>query len=130
MKLRMQEGLAFISGSLTYQGRQLELENVIVDTGSTGSVFSVDKLNTVGFVAQPKDEIRQVHGVGGVEYVILRTTDRLSFDELEVDNFEIEIGAMDYNIAADGIVGLDFLRRAGAVIDLATLVINKHASFN
>lgn len=54
MKLRIQEGLAFISGSLTYQGKQLELENVIVDTGSTGSVFSIDKLSAVGFVAQPR----------------------------------------------------------------------------
>ena len=39
--------------------------------------------------------------------------------ELQADDFEIEVGAMDYGFAIEGIVGMDFLTRAGAMLDFA-----------
>jgi hypothetical protein len=42
---------------------------------------------------------------------------------MEVPDFEIEVGAMDYGFPADGILGLDFLLRAGALIDLRQLEV-------
>ncbi len=127
MKIDIRAGLAFVSGSLIYRGKQVELQHVVVDTGSTGSVFSSDKLETVGFVADPGDIVRQVRGVGGVEYVVVRQIDNLMIGELKVENFEIEVGAMDYGFEVEGIVGLDFLLQTGAMIDLARLEIRKEA---
>ena len=43
--------------------------------------------------------------------------------ELALSDFEIEVGAMDYGFAIEGIIGLDFLRQVGAVINLAKLEI-------
>ena len=40
-----------------------------------------------------------------------------------VDQFEVEIGEMDYGFEMGGILGMDFLRAAGAVIDLGRLTI-------
>lgn len=51
--------------------------------------------------------MRRIRGVGGTEFVFMKTIDRLSAGTLETDNFEIEIGAMDYGIELDGILGLD-----------------------
>jgi hypothetical protein len=127
MKIHIHDGLAYASGSLAYQGKELKLQYVVVDTGSTGSVFSSDLLESVGLVAELRDRIRQVRGVGGIEYVFTRQIDRLTIDGLEVENFEIEVGAMDYGFEVEGIVGLDFLLQTGAIIDLAQLEIRKGA---
>jgi hypothetical protein len=89
--------------------------------------FSSDKLESVGLVAESRDRIRQVRGVGGVEYVFTRQIHRLAIGELEVENFEIEVGAMAYGFEIEGIVGLDFLLQTGATIDLARLEIRKEA---
>ena len=45
--------------------------------------------------------------------------------ELAVSDFEIEVGAMDYEIELDGILGLDFMMEAGAVIDLAQMEVRR-----
>jgi hypothetical protein len=37
----------------------------------------------------------------------------------------LEVGAMDYGINLDGILGMDFLLHVGAVIDLAALRIQQ-----
>jgi len=42
-----------------------------------------------------------------------------------VTNFAIEVGAMDYGFAIDGIIGTDFLLQVGAVIDLSRLEIRR-----
>ncbi|HEX5061730.1 MAG TPA: hypothetical protein VFV99_20325, partial [Kofleriaceae bacterium] len=39
-------------------------------------------------------------------------------------NFELEIGEMDYGFSLGGILGMDFLRAAGARIDLDHLTID------
>ena len=44
-------------------------------------------------------------------------------DSLQVNDFEVEVGAMDYGFAIDGIIGTDFLLQVGAVIDLPRLEI-------
>lgn len=41
----------------------------------------------------------------------------------QISNFEIEIGAMDYGIEIDGIIGVDFLLQVKPKIDLEQLKI-------
>jgi hypothetical protein len=47
--------------------------------------------------------------------------DRLVVGEIEIDSFEVEIGAMDYGFPADGILGLDYLLKASVLVDLQRL---------
>ena len=42
-----------------------------------------------------------------------------------MNDFDIEVGAMDYGFAIDGIIGTDFLLQVGAVIDLSRLEIHR-----
>lgn len=62
-------------------------------------------------------------GVGGHEHVFLRRIDRLAIGEHGLDGFEVEIGEMDYGFEIGGILGMDFLRAANAMIDLGKLSI-------
>ena len=53
-----------------------------------------------------------------------KRVDRLSVGDLQVNDFQIEVGAMDYGFDIDGIIGMDFLIQVGAIIDLAKLEIH------
>lgn len=52
-----------------------------------------------------------------------KSLDRLTLGSLSVADFEIEVGAMDYGVDMEGIVGMDFMLQVGAKIDLAQLEI-------
>ena len=121
MKLRLAQGLVYVEMDVTFRGRSLHLSDVILDTGSAGTIFAADRLLEIGVAPEPADAIRRIRGVGGTEYVFTKSLDRLAVGEMEIDRFEIEIGAMDHGFPADGILGLDYLLKAGALIDLRRL---------
>lgn len=123
MKILLQNGLPYIAVEVSYRGRCLELDNVLLDTGSAGTVFSIDKLLDIGLEYAADDAVHRIHGVGGTEFVFSKIVERLAVGDICVDNFEIEVGGMDYGFAIDGIIGLDFLLRVGAVIDLAAMEV-------
>ncbi|NJN93849.1 MAG: hypothetical protein HC875_07040 [Anaerolineales bacterium] len=123
MKIRLHEDLLYVTAWLIYQGQQVMLENVILDTGSTGCVFSADKVDAINLLPEPQDFIHQIRGVGGKEFVFTKIVDSLSLGELQVNDFEIEVGAMKYGLNLDGIIGLDFLLHTQAIIDLSQLTI-------
>jgi hypothetical protein len=125
MKIRIQDELPFVAVMLTYRGQQLEFENVLLDTGSAGTIFSTDKLTSVDLWYEADDTVHRVRGVGGSEFVFSKRVDYLAIGALGVDDFEIEVGAMDYGFEIEGILGMDFLRKVGARIDLANLSIEQ-----
>lgn len=123
MKIKVTEGLPFVTVTLVYQGKQLTIENVLLDTGSAGSIFSIDQVDALNLLPEPTDKIEQVRGVGGIEYVFTKRIDLLRLGSLEVLDFEIEVGAMKYGFDIDGIIGLDFLMQTKAIVDLSTFRI-------
>lgn len=123
MNIRVRDGLPFVSASVIYRGQDLELRNVIIDTGSAGTVMSADTLAPIGVRLEPEDPIHRIQGVGGSEFVFGKCLDSFSVGALHVAAFEVEVGAMDYGFELDGIVGMDFLLRVGAIIDLGNLEI-------
>ncbi|WBW95201.1 hypothetical protein [Oceanirhabdus sp. W0125-5] len=42
---------------------------------------------------------------------------------MSIDNFKVEIGVMDYGFNINGIIGMDFLKEVGAIIDLNKFII-------
>jgi hypothetical protein len=119
--IRLQNGLPFISARIAFQGNHLTLENVLLDTGSAGTIFSADRVGEIGIFIEPGDDISMVTGIGGHEYVFHKTIDSLIFGTVKTGLFEIEVGAMEYGQKMDGIVGLDVLMRLKAIIDFSRL---------
>lgn len=118
MKIRIKNGLPFISVTLVHHGQRVTLKNVLLDTGSAGSIFSTDKVAGIGLTYEPDDIVHRIRGVGGSEFVFTKRVDMLKVGELQITDFEIELGAMNYGFEMDGIIGLDFLTQVGALIDL------------
>jgi hypothetical protein len=123
LKLKLDGKLAYVSSTLYFGGEQLTLEQVLVDTGSRGSVFAADLVRAVGIRPEGTDRIRRIYGVGGSEFVYSKRVNRLAVDDLSVDDFEIQVGALGYGFPLDGIIGMDFLLATRAVIDLDSLEI-------
>jgi hypothetical protein len=108
MNIVVKNGLPFTNASLTYRGQTLTLTDVLLDTGSAGCVFAADKVERIDLLPEPNDRIEQIRGVGGTDFVFAKHVDQLRLDDLALQNFEVEIGAMQYGFALDGIIGLDF----------------------
>jgi len=107
-----------------YGDRQITLENVLLDTGSAGSIFPTDQLLTIGLQYEAEDYVYRVRGVGGTEFVFAKLVDQLALGELQVEGFEIEVGLMDYGFEIDGIIGMDFLTKVGAIVDLERMQVS------
>ncbi len=119
MNIRIEQGLPYITAALTYGDQSMTLDRVLLDTGSAGTVFSADNLLKMNLRMDIHDSIHRIRGIGGAEFVYTKQIDFLSVGDLGTHNFPIEVGAMDYGITLDGIVGMDFLLQVGAIIDLA-----------
>jgi len=118
MQLQFKNDLLYISVIIAYQGVKTEISNVLIDTGSATSIFSADQVIKINLIPAPEDILYTIRGVGGNEVVFSRKVDYLLVGERKETNFQIEVGGMDYGFEIQGILGMDFLTQAGAVIDL------------
>ena len=123
MNIRLLDGLPFVNITLVYHGHELQLEYVLLDTGSAGSIFAAGRLYEIGIAYLPTDEVYRIRGVGGAEFVFVKEIERLVVGELQIDNFTIEVGAVDYGFSIEGILGMDFLIQVGAIVDLGAMTI-------
>ena len=123
MRLSLQDNLPFTSVIIAYRGKRLEIQNVLIDTGSATTILSADIVQSIQIIPEPDDTLYTIRGVGGSEVVFSRKVDRIEIGERRLKNFEIEIGAMDYGFEINGILGMDFLTKAKAIINLHELKI-------
>ncbi len=54
IKLTLQGGLPFVSATIVHRGQQIHVKNVLVDTGSGGTVFAADDLVEIGILPEPR----------------------------------------------------------------------------
>jgi predicted aspartyl protease len=121
MRLTLRDDLIVVSVTVAYQGREVEVPDMVVDTGSASTMLSTDVVAQIGIVPELHDVLHVVRGVGGTEVVFFRCVDRLQVGSRAIEQFEIEVGGIDDAFDVSGILGLDFLLRTGAIINLGTL---------
>lgn len=124
MQFVLKGNLPFTSVAIGYNGSEVEIANVLIDTGSATSIFSADIVEHIKIVPSPQDSLQIIRGIGGTEVVFKRRVDFLKLGEFKLPDFEIEVGGMDYGFKIHGILGMDFLLGSGASINLKTMQIN------
>ena len=77
--------------------------------------------SSIGLVYEPEDPVERIQGVGGAEFVFTKTVDFLLVGDISVNNFEVEVGSLDYGFDLDAILGMNWFLRVGPEIDLAQL---------
>ena len=121
MKIRLEDRLPFVTVKLGRGTQEIVLDRVLLDTGSAATLFAVDEIATLGIFPEQTDRIRRVVGVGGVELVLSKQIESLSLGAIEVRDFPIQIGAMNYGFPIQGLLGTDFFVQARVVLDLGLL---------
>lgn len=118
MRLTIQESLSWVSATLCYNGNNLQFDKVLLDTGSASCIFAVDRVLGLGIEPELDDTLHTIRGVGGTEVVFTRRLQDLDVGDCQANDFEVEIGNMDYGFNVADIIDMDFLLRTQAIIDL------------
>jgi len=125
-RLEIKHNLPFVKMKVKFRNKETTLKNVLIDTGSASSILKEELVKEIDIKHEPEDTLGSVRGVGGSEFVYIKQVDLLSIGDLEVDNFKIDIGEMNYGFDIDAIIGMDFLQKTGAIIDLHNCIISKN----
>ncbi|MDD5794157.1 MAG: retropepsin-like aspartic protease [Clostridiales bacterium] len=123
VNFKLKYGLPFCSMDIRHKGRILTLDNILIDTGSGGTILKMDEVEKIDISIDVTDSIESIQGVGGSEFVYKKVIDEISLGEFCVNDFKVEIGVMDYGFNIDGIIGINFLKEINAVIDLKNMMI-------
>jgi hypothetical protein len=121
VNLELRDNLPFTNVTVAYKELEIEVTNVLVDTGSATTVLAAEIVALIGIVPEPADILFTIRGVGGTEVVFVRRVASLAVGDKLVHGLEVEIGGMDYGFPINGILGMDFLVQAGTVIDLHSM---------
>jgi hypothetical protein len=60
MRIRIKNGLPYTSAILAHHSQRVTLKNVLLDTGSAGSIFSTDKVAGMGLTYEPDDFVHRI----------------------------------------------------------------------
>ena len=108
--LQIDTSIPMISSvEVSVNSKAVVINDILVDTGSAGTIFSADILLDIGLKPKIEDALILMSGVGGAEYAFSKIVDSIKVGHLEVRDFRIQVGAMDYGFRVDGILGMDFL---------------------
>ena len=77
MRLPLKYDLPCVTVRIGYQGAEIDVPDVVVDTGSGSTLIATEFAAQAGIVPLPQDKLRKVHGVGGIAAGFIRQVDRL-----------------------------------------------------
>jgi predicted aspartyl protease len=121
MQLILQDNLPFARVQLHYRGTEIEIPDVLIDTGSASTILAAHLVAEAGIKPEMSDTLYTIRGVGGIETVFSRRVDALQVGPSTIADFEIEVGGMDYGFEINGILGMDYMLQTGMIINLDEL---------
>lgn len=107
---------------VTFHGKTIEAEAVIVDTGSSHTVINPDVLEKIGVTYENGDKIYEAYGIGGTVPFYTKVLDKVQIDNLKIKDFELDVGMLPNNHS--GLLGLDILKNYNFKIDLEKLELS------
>ncbi len=121
MKFKFKNGLIWVSVEIVYSGTKIKIENCILDTGSATTAFDIDCVN---FDYSKPAKIKRLFGIGtGTQEVISQVVDKVTVDDKDVENQEIEFGDFSSKIGINGFIGNDVLKNFVLQIDYKSQII-------
>lgn len=108
---------------ITFRGKTLKVENVVVDTDASHTVLSPDVLEEIGVSYESGDMIYEAYGIGGTVPFYTKTLDQIRIDSFVINDIEIDVGVLPRNHS--GLLGLDILKENRFIIDLNSLKLKR-----
>lgn len=123
-RLQLKDGLLYTSVNLIYEGKCIVVDDVIIDTGAFHTIIATVYLEKLDITFSDDDELVKASGYGGtVSYSVRTKIDSIECEDIKINNMKIDFGEIDSNERVNGLIGLDFLRKAGVILDLVDLVM-------
>lgn len=124
--LHYKNGLLYASIILREGDKSVIIDDVIVDTGAYHTIILADYLEDLDVAFTEEDELVKSSGYGGLQMSSVRKKiDKVIIGDISLKNMKIDFGEIDPYERVNGLVGLDFLRSAGVIIDLVDLTMYK-----
>ncbi|MBC8185219.1 clan AA aspartic protease [candidate division KSB1 bacterium] len=97
--------------------------NLLIDTGSSYTILPFELLEAIGSNPSLAKEKIRIHTAPGL--IIAPAVKVAWFNALgkKIPNFSIVAYTLPFSTIIDGLLGMDFLKTTGAVIDIANNVI-------
>ncbi|MDF0728407.1 retropepsin-like aspartic protease [Cytobacillus sp. S13-E01] len=124
MKIKYKYGLLLVGISLTFKGKSIVIENMVVDTGAARTLISQHVVEEIGLGVDLEDRIVTYYGIGGKEHAFRKRVDKIQVGEFTVEEMELDFNDFGYD-DINGLLGLDLLMKSGYIIDLSQLQMNK-----
>ena len=108
-----------MSLNLSYRGRHARIDRVVVDTAATKTNLYRSKLSDAGLSLDRPHGFRAVVGVGGSESSAMYIFDEVAVEDIiGIAPFVVDLGPAHYGRDLGGLLGIDSLKPAGAVVNL------------
>ena len=122
MRIEFRHGLIFTEVQLCFKGKNKVVKNIVIDTGASKSLISLEAVEDLGIKVENNDEIVVSYGIGGKEHAFVKKIDKVMIGNYGLDNFGIDFCSQIYD-DINGLLGLDILRDGGFIIDLKELTL-------
>lgn len=123
-KLILKNGLLYTSVTLRHEGKSVIVDDVIIDTGAFHTIIAADYLEDMDVGFSDDDELVKASGYGGtVCYSVRKKIDSIECGNISIKNIKLDFGEIDPNERVNGLIGLDYLRVAGIILDLVDLTM-------
>jgi len=123
-RLQLKDGLLYTSIKLRHEEKCIIVDDVTIDTGAFHTIIAPDCLEKLDVAFSDEDELIKASGYGGtVSYSVRKKIDSIECGSIKINDIKIDFGEIDPNERVNGLIGLDFLRKAGVILDLVDLVM-------
>lgn len=93
----------------------MKIDNCLLDTGSATTAVDIE---LVDFNYRKPATIQRLFGIGGgTQEVIAQKVDKVTIDQTELTDIEIEFGDIRADLGINGFIGNDILSRFTITID-------------
>ena len=112
VKLQLKSGLLYTSIEIEHEGKNIVVNDVIVDTGAFHTIISSDFLEELQEEFTNEDMLIEAYGYGGASsYAVRKRMDTISCGDIRLNDFRIDFGQIDPDEKVNGLLGLDFLEK-------------------
>jgi hypothetical protein len=110
---------------LAYTGKVIQLDDVLLDTGCSTTIFDTDEVEGVGLIIDRKNgRPRRMYGIGGEsELCYEQTVTDLRINNFLLNSFQIQLGITKETYGFNGILGVDYMIHSGLIINLKDKVM-------
>ncbi|KPV42552.1 retropepsin-like aspartic protease [Alicyclobacillus ferrooxydans] len=125
MNIELRDGLLFVSLTLTHEGVNETIRDLVLDTGAAQSIIDMSAIQSMDVSSRNEDEFVFMSGIGGRESALRKRIDHIQFDSYHMENAHLDFAYLDAHPGINGLLGSDILVSGRFVIDLNKMEVRQ-----